>query len=109
MGILNLRGQVVPVIDLRRLLNSETTSLQPEEHLIVVRAGEQCLALRVDRAEGLCHVRAEEICSSETAWADCKVVAGIVNVNAEFVLLLDPENLLSRMAVEPLALSPEGT
>lgn len=107
MGLLNLRGQVVPVVDLRRLLNSEATSLQPDEHLIVVRVGEQCLALRVDRAEGLTHVRTQEISSAEGAWADCEAVAGIVNVDAELVLLLEPNKLFIGVTSEPAARSPE--
>ena len=93
LGLLNLRGQAIPVFDLRQLLTSKTGPLQPDEHLVVLQADGQSLALRADQAEGLSHVRASEIQSPGSDWVGCTAIEGIVNVGEELVLLLDPLKL----------------
>jgi purine-binding chemotaxis protein CheW len=49
-GIINLRGQVVPVVSLRGRLGQPDRPLEPSDHFIVVRAAGRLVALRVDRA-----------------------------------------------------------
>lgn len=52
-GIINLRGQIVPVLDFRRWLNLPAKPLDPSEHFVVVQAGERLVTFRVDRAVDL--------------------------------------------------------
>lgn len=49
-GLLNLRGRIVPTVDVRRLFALPTTPLQHSDHFVIVECGESTLALRVDRA-----------------------------------------------------------
>ena len=52
-GLLNLRGELLPVLDLRRRFRLPPRPLSPSDHFIVAQAGPRRVALRVDRAEGL--------------------------------------------------------
>lgn len=58
-GVLNLRGRVVAVIDLRARLGLPTRDVQPSDHLIVAESGGLMAALRVDRALDLVRLEAE--------------------------------------------------
>jgi purine-binding chemotaxis protein CheW len=49
-GVLNLRGQVILVIDLRARLGLPPKTVEPSDHLIVARTGGRAVAVRVDRA-----------------------------------------------------------
>jgi purine-binding chemotaxis protein CheW len=49
-GIINLRGQVVPVVSMRGRVGQPERPLEPADHFIVARAAGRLLALRVDRA-----------------------------------------------------------
>ena len=51
-GVIDLRGTVVPVVDLRARLRLPSKAVEPSDHLIIIAAGAggRPLALRVDRA-----------------------------------------------------------
>ena len=48
-GILNLRGQLVPVIDMRHYLNIDMENLNSETTSIILNVGSQLVSLLVDR------------------------------------------------------------
>jgi purine-binding chemotaxis protein CheW len=51
-GVIDLRGAVVPVLDLRGRLRLPSRSVEPSDHFIIIAAGAdgRSAALRVDRA-----------------------------------------------------------
>src|SRR5437870_13646015 len=49
-GIINIRGTVVPVLDLRTRFRLPAKPVEPADHLVVAWAGERLVAVRVDRA-----------------------------------------------------------
>ncbi len=59
-GILNLRGNLVPVISIPALLQPVAPAMQHSDHLIVVRVDEATLALRVERAIDLVALPSDE-------------------------------------------------
>src|SRR5687768_6778044 len=60
-GELNVRGQVLPVVDLRRLFDLPNRDIGLNDHLIIVADGFQPLALRVDCAIGLLPLEPNQI------------------------------------------------
>jgi purine-binding chemotaxis protein CheW len=66
-GVVNLRGRVVPVIDLRARLGLASRPVAPSDHMIVVGSGERLAALRVDRALDLVRLDGETGARDETA------------------------------------------
>jgi purine-binding chemotaxis protein CheW len=49
-GVINVRGSLTPVIDLRRRLGLSSKPLSPDDHFIVAECGPRRVALHVDRA-----------------------------------------------------------
>jgi purine-binding chemotaxis protein CheW len=49
-GVINVRGALTPVIDLRRRLGLSPKVLSPDDHFIVADSGPRRVALHVDRA-----------------------------------------------------------
>jgi purine-binding chemotaxis protein CheW len=60
-GVINLRGRVVPVLDLRRRFRLPQRPLEPSDHLVIARAAGRLVALRVDRAVDLARVAAADV------------------------------------------------
>ncbi len=52
-GVIDVRGTLVPVYDLRRRFGLPERRVRPSDQLIVARAGERRVALRCDRAARL--------------------------------------------------------
>src|SRR2546425_9177325 len=59
-GLLNLRGAVLPVVDPRPRLGAPSPAIDPDQHLVVVAAGERYL-LWVDRVEQLIALPPEQV------------------------------------------------
>ncbi|MBU0673391.1 MAG: chemotaxis protein CheW [Proteobacteria bacterium] len=49
MGLINLRGRIVTVLDLHRKLGFAISASTQESHVIIVRDGEEIIGLLVDR------------------------------------------------------------
>lgn len=60
-GAINLHGEVVPVVDLRRRLGLPVRPVDPDEHFVVCASRGRKLALRVDRAIDLISVAPEAV------------------------------------------------
>jgi purine-binding chemotaxis protein CheW len=53
LGVINVRGQLAPVLDLRRRFGWADRPLDPREHFVLLRGPARPLAIRSDRAVGL--------------------------------------------------------
>jgi purine-binding chemotaxis protein CheW len=60
-GVVNLRGQVIPVIDLRARLGLPARAVAPSDHMIVAESEGRLVALRVDRALDLVRLDADTV------------------------------------------------
>ncbi len=60
-GVINLRGAIVSVLDVRSRLGLPAKALLPTDHFIIVRSGDGLFALHVDRALELARVEAAEL------------------------------------------------
>jgi two-component system chemotaxis response regulator CheV len=98
-GILNLRGQVVAVFDVRWLLNAPATPLAPTDHFIVTESAGRWLALRADRAVELAKIPSGSVTPAEGVAPDWRTVAGVAKINDRLVLLIDPAELWSSAGI----------
>ena len=60
-GVVNVRGSILPVVDVRVWLGLETRPIEPTDHMIVMRVGDRSAVLRVDRAVELISLARGEI------------------------------------------------
>ncbi|HEY6452126.1 MAG TPA: chemotaxis protein CheW [Steroidobacteraceae bacterium] len=101
LGVMNLRGMIVPVVDLRTRLNLERRSFDASTVVIVVRVrctrGEKTVGIVVDGVSEVYSVAAESIkpLPELGAIADGACVRGIATVDGKMVMLLDIEELVA--------------
>jgi purine-binding chemotaxis protein CheW len=94
-GVINLRGEVVPVVDSRVLLGLPTRALRHHDHLVIVQTGEQVLALRVDRALDLAAFSPTEAELSDASGYGMKCVSEIARTPEGLLQVLSPSKFLS--------------
>jgi purine-binding chemotaxis protein CheW len=109
-GLLNLRGELLPVLDMRRRFRLPARPLSSADHLVVARAGPRSVALRVDRAEGLLALEAGQLDASPRELPGVGYVAGALKLPDGLVLLHDLRTFLSEAEALELeeALAKEG-
>ncbi|SEO12908.1 purine-binding chemotaxis protein CheW [Rhodospirillales bacterium URHD0017] len=98
-GVVNLRGEVLPVVDQRRRFDMPALDGRASRRLVVVRTEHHKAGLIVDSVSEVLRCPADKIepapnLSNETV----KLVHGVVNLEqaGRIVLLLDPAELLTR-------------
>jgi purine-binding chemotaxis protein CheW len=91
-GVIDFRGTVIPVLDLRGWLRLPPRPLEPSDHFVIVQNGARLLALRVDRAVELATVDAGRLeACLEVPGAEA--ATGAARLPDELVLLPDLDSL----------------
>ena len=94
-GVINFRGTLVPVLDIRQRFGLRPVPLAPEQHLIIAHAGNRLVALRVDRALDLVVVDEDSIESPVRVAPGTEYVAGIAKLADGLLVIHDLERFLS--------------
>ena len=104
-GIINLRGDVIPVYSLREKFNLEPMNESEENQFIIVKVDDMLLALEVDKVDEIQNISEEMIFdvpiiikSKETKYAE-KIISG----NGRIVIIIDIYNLMSDMEMQELS------
>ena len=96
-GVVNLRGQIIPVVDLRRRLGLPRAEYGPASRIVVVEANTRTIGFIVDRVNEV--VRISHSCVDAAPGVVAPVVsqyiAGIAKLKDRLLILLDLDKLLS--------------
>jgi purine-binding chemotaxis protein CheW len=109
-GVINLRGTVVPVLDIRGRFRLPAKPLAHTDHLVVASAGQRVVALRVDRAHELLSFDRADLQPAHDVVPGAEYVAWLAKAADEVLLIHDLETFLSSAEAVALAeaLSAEG-
>jgi chemotaxis signal transduction protein len=92
-GVVNLRGRIVPAVDVRTCLGLDPSVVTARSRLVVVEAAGRLFALLVDRV-----VRILKVASSEITSAHDQVkfphLVGVAKLDQTTILILDMEGML---------------
>lgn len=95
-GVMNLRGAVVPVVDLRTKFGMNVTEYDKFTVIIVVTVGEKIAGLVVDAVSDVLDIAPSEVRSApEMGRVDTRFISGMAAAGDRFAVLLDIERLLS--------------
>lgn len=94
-GLLDLHGELVPILDLRVRFGLPARPLQPADHFVIVTAGRRRIGLWVDRAEDFRAVPEATFDPSPATLPRVGFVAGAIKLPDGLVLISDLEAFLS--------------
>jgi len=98
IGMFNLRGLVIPVMDLREKFNMAGEERHEFSVIIIVEVDNKSIGITVDSVSDVIFVKEEDI-QDTTELAvnvDTKFVKGVAKTKDEMVILLDIDFLLSK-------------
>lgn len=99
IGLINLRGKIIPVIDVRIRFGKEPLEYNDRTCVIVIDVKSTVIGLIVDAIDEVAAFAENEITPppsvSDLAMQAKKYVFGIGRVNGEVKLLLDPDKLIN--------------
>ena len=96
MGVINLRGKIVPVIELKTRLNLGGTDISKESRVVVVEQGPKVLGLLVDRVSQVLNMSSLQIegAPEEVVKVDENNIKGIGKIDDRMIILLELEKVI---------------
>ena len=103
-GVINLRGNVIPIIDLRKRFDLGSTPKDRDARIIVVQIEEKLIGLLVDRVNEVVSVNTNNIGPppEEVTQIDTQFLDGIARLKERLILVLNVHEMLSSKEQEEL-------
>lgn len=94
-GVVNLRGEIVPVMDLSIRFGLTPTPETEETRIVIVKVGEASLGLIVDEVEDVLYLSKESIENVSNYSTDLSMdfITGVGKVNDRIITILNLEKL----------------
>ena len=101
-GVSNLRGSIIPIINLRKLFGLEAKEADGDTRTIVVNIGPRTMGCTVDMVSQVMRIPEENIqAAPETVTAGgAHYIAGFARHNGRLMILLDIDELLDPQKLE---------
>lgn len=104
-GVVDVRGEVVPVVDMRRRLGAPPAASIIDHHLLLLTTRRRRLALAVDQVAGPEQIPASALAAAHTLLISGSPVAGVARLDDGLVILHDVEAFLGLAEEAQLAAS----
>jgi len=105
-GVVNLRGHVVPVVDLRRRFQVSSMEPKPAQRILVLAIGAGKTGFMVDGVSEVLKVPVDAISAApEVSSTQTQLIDRVANLDQQgrMILLIDPARLLDRVEADVLA------
>lgn len=103
-GVINLRGQVIPVVDLRKRFGLQAVERDKSARIVVVELGERVVGFLVDSVSEVLRVSRNlvEPPPPIVGGIDAAYIEAVVKLEDRLLILLDLRKLLSRGEAQEL-------
>jgi purine-binding chemotaxis protein CheW len=97
LGIINLRGNVVTVIDTRQRFGLEASDITDNTRIVIIEAEKQVIGILVDSVAEVVYLKASDIDEAPNVGNDdsARFIQGVSNREGELLILVDLNQLLS--------------
>ena len=97
LGIINLRGNVVTVIDTRSRFGLSSCDITDNTRIVIIESDDQVVGILVDSVAEVVYLRSSEIDSAPNVGTEesAKFIQGVSNRDGELLILVDLNRLLN--------------
>ena len=96
LGVINLRGNVITVIDTRHLFGLSEGEITDDTRIVVIESTDQVIGLLADSVAEVVYIRQSEIETSPNSGSDdnSESIQGVCNKNGVLLILIDYQKIL---------------
>ncbi len=97
LGIINLRGNVVTVIDTRMRFGLSTAAITDNSRIMIIESDKQQIGILVDSVSEVVDLKTSDIDDTPNVGTEesAKFICGVCNRNDELLILIDLNKLLT--------------
>jgi purine-binding chemotaxis protein CheW len=94
-GVINFHGQIIPVIDIRKLFRLPQRDIHLEDQFIIARTSQRLVVLVVDSVNGVYDLEHHQTIDAVESFPFTEYLSGIATIEHGIVLITDLEKFLS--------------
>ena len=97
-GVINLRGQIIPIIDLRKRFDMAPNESRQSAKILIVELEKNLVGMIVDNVSEVMRFYVDEIEKAPAMFSaniDSQYIQGVAKLDNKLIILLDIEKLLS--------------
>jgi purine-binding chemotaxis protein CheW len=109
-GVINLRGRIIPVLDLRKRFGVKSAEPNKKNRIVVVELGARAIGLIVNSASEVLRIPPSEIEEPHSVFQEGELdfITGVGKLKGRLVILLDLNRVLQRGELRGLAEAAEA-
>ena len=105
VGVINVQGQVIPVVDIRARFNLPPREIHVDDQFILARTLKQRVALVTDAVNGIRHLTDDEQVAADEVMPGTGYIHGVAKLDDQLVLICDLDQILPFNLLEALELT----
>jgi len=94
-GIINVKGQIIPVIDIRKRFGLAEREIYLDDRMIIADTGKRHVAILVDAVTGISDLAPGHLAVAKETLPFAEHLRGVAKVENELILIYDLEEFLS--------------
>lgn len=94
-GVINFHGEIIPVIDIRKLFRLPQRDIHLEDQFIIARTSQRLVVLVVDSVNGVYDLEHRQAIDTRESFPFTEYLSGIATIEHDIVLITDLEKFLS--------------
>jgi purine-binding chemotaxis protein CheW len=94
-GIINVKGQIIPVVDIRKRFGLVAQEIDPDDRLIIADTGKREVAILVDTVTGIRDLAPGQQKQARETLPFAEYLKGVAKIDDELILIYDLEQFLS--------------
>ncbi|MFW5971996.1 MAG: chemotaxis protein CheW [Bacillota bacterium] len=103
-GVINLRGEIIPIVDLRRRLSLDEDEVDDDAKIIIVELQNNSIGMQVDSVSEMIRIYEDDISAPPkiVKGINSQYLKGVGKVNDKLLILIDLNKILTNQEVEEL-------
>jgi purine-binding chemotaxis protein CheW len=94
-GIINVKGRIIPVADIRKRFGLAVHEIDPDDRLIIADTGKRQVAILVDTVTGIRDLAPGQQKKARETLPFAEYLKGVAKIDDELILIYDLEQFLS--------------
>ncbi len=94
LGVVNVEGRVIPVVDIRKRFHLPTREMDPRDHLVLTHTSRRPVALVADQVSGVVEIPDGEVVEAGSILPRIGYVEGVAKLQDGLILIHDLDQFL---------------
>lgn len=105
LGVMNLRGAIIPIFDLRARFSGEMTQADTKNVIIIVALSNRLIGILVDAVSDIVNANDDDIKPPPSVElnVDERYVKGLISLEQRMIVILNVEHLFDAQALKDIA------